>query len=301
MKDLGDISWFLGIKIIRDRKNRTMQLSQDSYIAKVASKFELDNISKTENTKSRLITVPISKILSKSTDIASASEVHEFQQKVGSILYAAICTRPDAAFAASHLSQFLTNPNEEHMSAANQCISYLYSTRTLAIEFGTNDSYLWASDAAFADDPDNRKSTQAFLMTVFGGPVMWKSGKQDTVTTSTTEAELLAFTNTAKEAMSMHRICNAIGLDFDDEKLTIHCDNAQTIRLLTKEEMKLQTRLKHVDIHRNWGRQEIQSGRLHVQFLPTNEMPADGFTKPLTAQQMQRFIHQLGMRLTDQV
>jgi hypothetical protein len=71
-------------------------------------------------------------------------------------------------------------------------------------------------------------------MMLFGGPVAWRANKQDTVTTSSTEAELLALSQTAKEAIFLSRLLKALTLRLD-EPLTIQCDDKQTLRLLTEE------------------------------------------------------------------
>ena len=94
---------------------------------------------------------------------------------------------------------------------------------------------------------------------MFGGPIAWKSSKQDTITTSSTEAELLALTAVAKEAMAMLRLFAGMRFKLDD-KLNIWCDNRQTIRLVNSELPRLRTALRHVDIHSNWARQEVQNG-----------------------------------------
>jgi len=59
---------------------------------------------------------------------------------------------------------------------------------------------------------------------LFGGPITWRANKQDTVTTSSTEAELLAMSQTAKEAIFLSRILKALTIQLDDP-LTIYCDN----------------------------------------------------------------------------
>jgi hypothetical protein len=116
------------------------------------------------------------------------------------------------------------------------------------------------------------------------------------VTTSSTEAELLALSRTAKEAIWWRRFFESIQYD-PMKKLHIRCDNRQTLRVLKKEMLKLDTKLKHVDIHRHWLRQEIQTGRISVSWCPTAEMPADGFTKMLPRQKHEEFLRQL--HLTD--
>src|ERR1700761_5721052 len=66
---------------------------------------------------------------------ATIQQITEMQEKVGSILYAAVVSRPDIAFAASQLSQFATNPSPEHLRYANRVLSYLQTTQYYAIEF----------------------------------------------------------------------------------------------------------------------------------------------------------------------
>ena len=80
------------------------------------------------------------------------------------------------------------------------------------------------------------------------------------------------------------------------EALTIECDNAQTIRLLVDKSMKLQTKLRHVDIHSHWLRQEVQRGSIHIRWVPTKEMVADGLTKALSsAQKHDSFVKMTGI------
>ena len=98
----------------------------------------------------------------------------------------------------SRLARFNQNPSEEHQWAADRVIQFLYNTRSNAICYGGDNgekgarAFICASDASFADNTVDRKSSQGYIMTLFGGPIAWRANKQDTVTTSSTEAELLA-------------------------------------------------------------------------------------------------------------
>ena len=121
-------------------------------------------------------------------------------------MYAAVATRLDIAKAVNKLSQFLLNPSQQHLDAVDHILSYLDTHRALAIEFSDLSAtpeiavFLCSSDTAFADNAD-RKSSYGFLFKLFGGPIDWKAMKQKTVTTSSMEAELLALSNAAKEAL----------------------------------------------------------------------------------------------------
>lgn len=232
-----------------------------------------------------------------SSGIASRESIHLFQQKIGSALFDAVTTRLDIAFTLSKLLQFLTNPSAQHHEAATRLLEYLFATKEYAIQYEEGDmevrAFLCYSDASFADNKD-RKSSQGWIMTLFGGPIAWKASKQATVTTSSTEAELLALSETTKEAMYLRRLFEAIGLRLDED-LAIDCDNTQTINLVTKDDMKLNTRLRHVDIHNHWLRQEYREGRVNIRWLKTDQMPADGLTKALPRQKHEAFIKLVGM------
>ncbi len=131
-------------------------------------------------------------------------------------------------------------------------------------------------------------------MKLFGGIIGYKATKQQTVTTSSTEAELLALSLTGKEYIWWIRLFKQIEFVID-HKPTIYCDNTATIRLLTKEEPKLITALKHVDVHQSWLRQEVQKGTFPVQWIPTADMVADGLTKELSPAKHKEFVKQLGL------
>jgi hypothetical protein len=77
--------------------------------------------------------------------------------------------------------------------------------------------------------------------------------------------------------------------------MEILCDNQQTVGLVTKETPKLNTKLRHVDVHQHWLRQEVQAKNVAVTWIPTSAMPADGLTKRLSIQQHRKFVQQLGM------
>lgn len=149
------------------------------------------------------------------------------------------------------------------------------------------------SDASYANGPD-RKSYEGFTFKLFGGMVDWSSRKQATVTTSTTEAELLAMLHAVKQIQWWMHLFNKLKFDPVHE-VTLYGDNLQTIRILTSETPKTDTKLKHIDVAQLWLRQEVQAGRINVDYLPTASMVADGLTKLLSPQKQGIFMNQLGL------
>ncbi|KAI2685533.1 hypothetical protein LCP963914a_4860 [Penicillium roqueforti] len=299
-----DASWFLNIRIIRDREQKKLWLCQDSYIESMAHKYNLVTERKIGSPLSIEPLVPYD-------GVASPQQIHGFQAKVGSAQYATTITRVDAAKATSKVAEFLTNPGPKHIDAVDRIIQYLYETRFWAIEYGirtpnkqprNRDTTLtmaaksveFASDASFGDHKD-RKSSEGYICKLYGGPIDWKATKQKTVTTSTTEAELLALAEAGKTVQWWRRVLNALGFE-PDHPLSIMCDNQQTVDLLTKEGAAMHTKLRHVDINRCWMKQEVSAGRVYVDWVPTAAMPADGLTKALTKQKQGHFRELVGMR-----
>ncbi len=100
---------------------------------------------------------------------------------------------------------------------------------------------------------------------------------------------------TAKEAIYLSCLMQALNFVIP-EVLTIQYDNAQTIRLLVDKSMKLQTKLRNVDIHSDWLRQEVQRGSIHIRWVPTKEIVADSLTKALScAQKHNSFVRMTGI------
>jgi hypothetical protein len=101
----------------------------------------------------------------------------------------------------------------------------------------------------------------SYLFKLFEGPVDWRASKQRTVTTSTTEAELLALSSAAKEAIWWKRFFKSIDLELDHD-LVLQCDNKQTVGVLQKDSNLIQTKLRHIDIHNHWLQQEVRDARI---------------------------------------
>ncbi|KJK84936.1 hypothetical protein H633G_11239 [Metarhizium anisopliae BRIP 53284] len=294
MTQLGEPKWFLGIHILRNRRNRTIWLTQDAYIDKIAHKFSIQLDGKVPPTP-----IGLEELLKSETQ-ATKKSIEVYQQKVGSILFAAISTRPDIAFAVSRLARHNLNPSEVHHRAADRVIQYIYPTRSFALRLGNNDqentepieTFIGSSDASFADNTEDRKSSQGYVLRLYGGPIAWKASKQTTVTTSSTEAELVAASEAAKEMIAAGRLLNSLRIKLD-EPLHLEIDNKQTIRLLVEESAKLTTQLRHVDIYQHWLRQQVQSSRIKVRWVESKEMVADGMTKALPKVRHTEFLRQL--------
>ncbi len=291
LRRMPEANWFLGIRITRNREILRLSLSQDSYIEKLSAKFHVNG------DKLRHSSTPLSEDdLRPHEGKATAQEILGYQQKIGSLNFAAVYTRPDIAKACSVLSQFLVNPSPIHLAAADRVLAYLDRTKDLSLVYdGLYQGKVLEifGDAAYANHHD-RKSSDGILFSLYGGPIDWRASKQTTVTTSSTEAELLTLSRTGKDTLWWRHFFRNINFSVD-EAFAIQCDNTATIRLICATRPQLSTKLRHVEIHHFWLRQFVQRGDIVVEWVPSQENKADGFTKALSRQNFEKFISQLNL------
>ncbi|GKA33696.1 retrotransposon protein, putative, ty1-copia subclass [Tanacetum coccineum] len=133
MKDLGDATYIIGIKIYRDRSKRLIGLSQDTYLDKNLKRFKMENSKKGNLPLHHGI--KISKDLCPKTDeeLDRMSRV-PYALAVGLIMYAMTCTRPDVSFALSMVSRHQYNPGEGHWTSVNLADSTCESEYIAACE-----------------------------------------------------------------------------------------------------------------------------------------------------------------------
>ena len=199
MVDMGPISFYLGLKVERNREKRTIKLFQPAYIDKVLNRFHLDKAN-TVNTPMKETTLLQPR--AEGDGEATAAEKERYQGMTGSIMFSMVETRPDISFATSVASRFAKNLGHQHTEAVKTILRYLKSSRDRGITYGGQDKLLVEgySDSDWAGDKDSRKSTSGFIFMLNGEPVSWCSKKQPTVALSSTEAEYIALTLAAKEA-----------------------------------------------------------------------------------------------------
>ncbi|KAL0295897.1 UNVERIFIED_CONTAM: Retrovirus-related Pol polyprotein from transposon TNT 1-94 [Sesamum angustifolium] len=192
MKDLGEASYILGIKIFRDRSKRILGMTQNSYVDNVLKIFKM------EHSKRGFLPmrngVKLSKKQSPKTDeeLKRMLDIH-YALAVGSIQYQACA-------------------GEAHWTAVKTILKYLRRTKDVFLVYGGGELILEGfSDASFQSDDDDAKSQSGFVFKLNGGVVAWKSSKQDTTADSTTEAEYIAASEAAKEAVWIKKLHPRVG------------------------------------------------------------------------------------------
>jgi hypothetical protein len=248
MRILKELKWFLEIRIIRNRENRKIWLCQDFYISKIVTKF---NLKEMKCSKTSFANLSRRNEKAVNSNQSNSQRIYAFQQRMRSLNFAAVIFRSGIVFATAKLAQFLKDSNSNYVTIANRIIVYLNDIKNFVIELSEKFSeiFLCASDAAFVDDELIRKSSDEYLFKLYDDSIDWRAVKQVTMTTFSIETELLILTRIAKKTIWWRRFFESIQYD-SMKKLHIRCDNRQILRVLKKEMLKLDTKLKHIDICR---------------------------------------------------
>ena len=111
------------------------------------------------------------------------------------------------------------------------------------------------SDASFANDLHTKYNFQDYAFKFIGNLIDWKTDKQKTITFLFTKTELLIIFQTNKKFLWWSRLFNMLKFD-SNQQISIQCDNQQTIKTFTSNNLRFTTKMKHVDIHVHWLRQK---------------------------------------------
>ncbi len=287
MKDIGTPRRILGLDL--NAVPEGVHLSGVDMIETLLKNFQMENC--------RPVSTPAdsNQNLLPNTD-ATSFEPDRYSSAIGSLLYIASTFRPDISYAVSVLSQFTSNPSEDHWRGVKRVLRYLSGTRNYGMLFRKRESsppvLRGFTDADFASC-FTRRSRTGHIFLAGDSIISWNSRKQSVVSLSTCEAEYYALTEGGKEGIYLNRLfwemMNQCPLP-DDEKLqpvTLFCDNQSTIFVTTNSaDHKM---LKHVDVRHKWILERVENGELQVEYVSTKEQIADIFTKGLAKELFEKF------------
>ncbi len=289
--DLGEPKKLVGIEISRDRKNKRITITQSKYIETILAKYGLQDASP--------VRTPLdTNIKLEPGESEPGNRSNNYASLIGSLMYAAVATRPDIAFAVNRLASFTANPTMCHWTAAKRVLRYLKGTKDKGIMYSqptdTSSSHnhiTGYSDASFANNYD-RTSVSGYAFVAAKGVITWGSKKQNIVSLSSTEAEYVCLSDAAREANWLRNLYQEMGFP-EEESTLIYGDNQSALAIA--ENLCYHKRTKHFDIKHHYIRDQVQRGVMKLQYLPTTQMTADIFTKALPRQAHELHMLSLGM------
>ena len=276
VQDLGPVAWLLGMTVERDRAARVVKLGQRQYILDMLERFNM------LDAKPVSTPMALGSMAERTDDSGSAASL-PYQSLIGSLLYASVSTRPDITMAVSYLSRHMAKASMVHWEQGKRVLRYLKGTSDRKLVYGggrVSVALEGYADADYAGDSDGRRSRTGFVFMLNGAAISWKSQRQQTVALSTAEAEYMALTAAAQEALFLRQLLEQMGQP-QASGTVLHEDNQSCIALC-KNTMTT-GRSKHIDVKMHFCREKQESGEIVVKYCPTEVMLADALTKPLAA------------------
>uniref|UniRef100_A0AAV1TGV6 Integrase catalytic domain-containing protein n=1 Tax=Peronospora matthiolae TaxID=2874970 RepID=A0AAV1TGV6_9STRA len=289
MTDSGKCAFVLGIELL-DGKDGSVTMCQRRYVDDVLKRFGMDEC--------KAVASPVD-VSSRLVPSNSASKVDvPFREAVGALMHLTTATRPDIAYAVSFVSRFMEKPQEEHWVAIKRIFRYLQGTKMHGICYkpSAKIDFRGYSDADWAGDLADRKSTSGYVFMLLGAPVSWGSKKQPSVSLSTSEAEYIALSLAIQEGKWINRLLCEIMAAANEEgpELVIREDNQSCIKM-TKNPVN-HGRAKHIDIKYHHIRDEVKRGEVKLEYCETTLMLADIMTKGLHGPRHKDLTAALGIR-----
>jgi hypothetical protein len=324
--NLGEIKEFLGVEIIRNREDRSIIITQRSFINKILEKFN-----KLYN-KPKTIPIPLGVKISKNLDnLENNTIIKDYQKEIGSLIYLTIFTRPDLVYSVNYLARYMSNPSLEHYKYLNNIFSYLNKTRDLGLDLTlqsieqskannpiTNTiknlknsiNLIGISDSDWGGDLDSRKSTTGNIFILNNNKdnysnntniaISWISKLQKTVAISSAEAEYIALKEATKESLYLQNFIKEL-FNYNSLKEYNVFNKVKIIKTDSLSAIELaknpiyHARTKHVDITYHFVRENLLSNNIELVYENTSTILADNLTKATSIPKFKDFISRINL------
>eukprot|EP00942_MAST-04A_sp_MAST-4A-sp1_P013210 g13210.t1 len=299
LSSVEQLKFYLGIDIKFDRKNKTVKLSQKSYIESLIGRFDLGG-AKTKKSPGNPADLPCKSDLPdlETKEGKATWEVLKkfpYRELIGTLAHLSRWTRPDIKFCVGYAARYQILYSQKHINLLKRIVYYLKETIAEGIVFGNSTTPLCVfCDADYGMDKDTRKSTTGIVCLFYGGPGYARSKLQPVLADSTTVSELIAVTHAGKEARWLSWLIADFGvtpnydrysgyaLEFDQDQkdpVTIYEDNNAVVAL-SKHRM-VNTKVKHIAIRYFMIQELVREQTVVVIRCPTDKNLADIMTKAL--------------------
>lgn len=273
INDMGELEQFLGVNYERTGPH-TMKLSRN---------YTLQNNPKIINAKFE--TPSYQEYITEDNIANSPYKQFPIRSIVGDVLYTALTTRPDLTYASIYLSHYLDNTNDATWRFTKRLMYYYNKTKSMKLQLTSNDkdehTFKIYCDSDAASDPISRHSYGGYIVYYNNIPIFWRTKQSKRVCTSSTHSELDASFNAIQSTQWLFQIINDLRTYLKEPPLnTIHLyqDNQSVMALLHKEYFPI----KLWDIRYKYLYEKVQYGEITLHYIPTENMIADIFTKPLS-------------------
>ncbi|KAK9078446.1 hypothetical protein SSX86_002503 [Deinandra increscens subsp. villosa] len=285
MKDLGPLSYFLGISVTRTGDQ--LFLTQSAYardIIERAGMLTCNPVATPVDTNSKLS-------MDSGADFDNPTL---FRSLAGALQYLTF-TRPDIIYAVQQVCIHMHAPKVDHWNALKRIIRYLQGTSHLGltIDRSTSSALLAYTDADWVGCPDTRRSTSGYCVYFGSNLISWSSKRQTTISRSSAEAEYRGVANVVAELCWIRNLLLELHRPLTRASI-VYCDNISAIYLSGNPVQHQRT--KHIELDIHFVREQVQRGMVRVLHVPSRFQIADIFTKGLPRVLFEDFRSSLSLR-----
>ena len=288
--DMGEMHHFLGVKVVQNYTVGKIWIGQSTYAKELLIRFKMEESNPTDTP------VDVGMKLMKGKDGESVNK-EKYQSVVGSLLFLSTRTRPYIAYAVGTTARFSASPTKSHWTAVKRILRYINGTLDLGLLYSNEESVnlVGFSDADWAGDQNDRKSTSGYIFQLSNGAVSWRSKKQSCVALSTAEAEYMALSSAFQEAAWMRQLLSGlIGIQVDSLGPTLIFEDNQSTICMSKNH-QFHGRSKHINIKYHYVREQVAAGNIELEYCKSDDMLADIFTKGLNGPGFKKLRSMIGM------
>uniref|UniRef100_A0A2N9F4X6 Reverse transcriptase Ty1/copia-type domain-containing protein n=1 Tax=Fagus sylvatica TaxID=28930 RepID=A0A2N9F4X6_FAGSY len=221
LKDLGPLHYFLGLQVTRSSSG--LYLNQAKYATDLLKKHNM-----LDSKPAKSPSCPNTRLSLHEGD--ALPDPHGYRSLVGALHYLTF-TRPDISFSVHQVCQYMSAPTTIHLAAAKRILRYIRGTLFHGVAFTPGPLHLSAfTDADWAGDPDDRRSTSGYLVYLGSNPITWSAKKQPTVSRSSTESEYRALAIASAELCWIRTLLKDLGV-FLSQTPVLWCDNVSALAI----------------------------------------------------------------------
>jgi Reverse transcriptase (RNA-dependent DNA polymerase) len=293
-KDYGELEFMVGIRYTREKHDgiTTMYADQITYIEKVLESFEMLDCQPAPTPATSIVLTE--EMNATTVEDQAVMRYIPYRSAVGSLMYAAIGTRPDISNAVRCVARHMQNPGPLHWRAVKRILRYLRGTKHYKLRLGPANSTMADNtlvgyvDADYAGDINTSRSTSGFVFMLGPSLISWASRLQSVVAKSTTEAEYMSLDEGISEVLYLLQLLKDVGME-QQTPITIYEDNSGAISLANNPQFQRRTR--HIRVRYHYIRECICNGTVQLQYINTKEQLADALTKNVDTKTLKHFVN----------
>ncbi|KAD4982803.1 hypothetical protein E3N88_19474 [Mikania micrantha] len=189
----------------------------------------------------------------------------EYRRTVGCLRYLTH-TRPDLMYAVGYVSRYMQSPKAAHHQDTKHILRYIKGTTDMGIHYQREGKgkLVGFSDSSYSVDMDDGKGTTGVVFYFNERPITWLSQKQPTVALSSCEAEYMAATAAACQAIWLKGLIAGI-TDEKEHAVMIRIDNKSAIALVKNP--VFHGRSKHTNTRFHYIRECVEKDQIQVEHI----------------------------------